>query len=150
MYYQTKFAEVFYEEVESNNNYWNANSISCGDTYGCVSYNGDEDFYKIEITGNEDVFFDLIYAVEDEAGTIYYPLLLDNSLNEVILSWNLEQGEGVRLYYSTVILSPGTYYVCIEGYYTSDYTYYLTYAYWKKHSEAQAFIVDVGNLDFLP
>ena len=130
--------------------FWNADNIYCGYTYTGSSKNEDDDFYKIEITGWEPVRLDLVYIVHEDAGTIYYPLLLDSTLEEVLLSWNVEKVEDVRVYYVSIELSPGNYYVDVEGYYTSSQTEYILYAYWKKMSEFEGFRVEIGATDFLP
>ena len=144
-YFQIKMLEQLYEESESNDTRSSANIFASGYTVRGITTDGDYDYYKITVSGSESVDLTLAYCADED--WIYYPLLLDGSLNPIELQWLEEENVTDTVYCADIVLNPGTYYVRVRGYYTDDETPYLFYAYWRPVSELESFAYGVHYSD---
>lgn len=149
-YYQTKLFDALYDEYESNDSLSLAEPMDNGDTYLGYSKADDEDLYRITVNGWENCIVHFGFVVLEDAGTVYYPLILNSSGTEIEVVWEREDADGCRFYYTSVILAPGTYYVSVEGYYADEATGYYIYAYYKTLTEHNSFMGKYDKFGFIP
>lgn len=150
VYYQIKCGEVMLSETENNGSIENAEDFKCGDTYQGKTNSNDYDVYRIEVDGNEAVVLDLVYVVNSSVPKLYYPSLYDNELNKLSLTWKSFVTDDLSVFYATVILEPGVYYVNALGYYSNSYTGYYIYSYWRTVSYFNNYKYDLAETDFWP
>ena len=74
-------------------------------------------------------------------------MLLSSSLSEINVSWStIDYGDGVSCC-TDRMLSPGTYYVMVEGKNETQQNEYYLYTYWCERSEFTSFGYDVFYQD---
>ena len=141
-YYRTKWMEEKVREMENNNTMKAADLIDVpGQTFGGATRRDDPDYYSFEIKGEETVDCTMLFSVDTT--DFYYPILIPAVDSNVELSWTrLETAEG-RVYGARVTLTPGIYYVAVNGYYSDVETVYALYSYWRPLSEREAFAYEV-------
>lgn len=143
-YYRTKWMEEKVREMESNNTMKAADLIDVpGQTFGGTTRKDDPDYYSFEIGGSETVDFTLLYTVDTT--DFYYPILIPATGSNMELTWTrLEtEEESGRIFGTRVTLSPGIYYLAVNGHYSDLETGYALYTYWRPISERESFAYDV-------
>lgn len=150
VYYNIKCGDVMLSETENNGSIDDAEDFGRGDTYQGRTHSADPDVYRIEITGDEAVVFDLVYVVSNGIPKFYYPSLCDSGINKISLNWSSFSSGDVSVFYASVTLDPGVYYVETLGYYSNSYTGYYIYSYWRTVSYVNNYKYGYNETDFWP
>lgn len=147
-YYRVKWFEVGGREMENNNTMKVADLIeTSGMTFEGTVHKDDPDYYYLEITGGESVDFTIAYAAN--TADFFYPILIPASGANVELTWEaIEYADG-NAYGARVTLSPGTYYIAINGHFGDKLTAYFLYTYWRPLSEREGFAHPVDMEDMI-
>ena len=147
-YYRVKWFEEERREMENNNTMKVADSIpSAGLTFLGSVQKDDPDYYVLEITGKESVDFSLAFCADTQ--DFYLPVLIPASNTTVELSWEeIPYGDSAA-YAARATLSPGVYYVAVNGHYSDLDSDYFLYSYLRPVSERNSFAYDVTFEDMM-
>ena len=149
-YYQIKMNERIVYEDEENSTVSEANNLLNGNTVMGISDSDDFDVYKVIISEYESVDFTLAFYDGYGEG-IFYPLIYDSNLDLINedADWKITSNDSNQtIYYSFGILTPGTYYIVVEGM-SSKWSMYDLYVYWRPISELHEFEYPVYEDNFL-
>lgn len=143
-YYSVKFLEDEKSESESNDGYSAANLISSGESFRGTTQKGAYDFYKLTLTERSV----LTLAFAGKSDKVYYPILIDGTLEEQItLEWEqLTYGQNT-VFCTSVILEAGEYYIRVNGYYTNQTTQYILYAHAASYERYERFAGEIAYTD---
>lgn len=137
-YYRIKMQESMCREMENNNTMKVADVIeSAGLTFEGTVTKDDPDYYTFEITGNESVDFTMLFSVTTV--DYYNPILIPASGTNIELTWLPVESADVQTYGARVTLTPGIYYLAINGHYSDLASAYSLYTYWRPISERNGF-----------
>jgi hypothetical protein len=135
-YFYIKFLEELANEVENNNTVTSANLINeIGKSVYGTTYYGEYDYYKIVI--NETSNFSIAYWSDIQ--NPYEPLLIKaDGTTQITLKWTAEAYGSYTVWCTSATLSPGTYYIRINGRSYSQEQYYL-YSFWRSLEDYENF-----------
>ncbi len=141
-YYRVKWMEDQHAEMENNNNMKAADWMNTsGQTFCGTVRKDDPDYYTFEITGYGASDVSLIFSVDTT--DFYYPILIPASGSNVELTWEKLEGCETPTYGARVTLSPGIYYLALNGHYSDLASEYCLYTYWRPLLERESFAYDV-------
>ena len=109
---------------------------------------GDLDYYAFELKGKE--YFDFSVAFNVQTDRYYYtPVLVDGNGKAVELNWDTVTQDGIVLDCAAALLTPGIYYLRLDGYHGEIMTEYSLYTYWRPLSERETFGYEVTFADMM-
>lgn len=148
-YYRIKWQECVSAEKENNNTPKGADWIdTAGVTYMGSTVKGDLDYYAFELKGKE--YFDFSVAFNVQTDRYYYtPVLVDGNGKAVELNWDTVTQDGIVLDCAAALLTPGIYYLRLDGYHGEIMTEYSLYTYWRPLSERETFGYEVTFADMM-
>jgi hypothetical protein len=147
-YYRIKWMEQKQREMENNNTMKTADMIDIpGQTFGGAVKRDDPDYYSFEITGSEAVDFTILFSADTT--DFYYPILIPAVDSNIELTWvRVENGDN-HTYGARVTLTPGIYYLAVNGHYSDKDSVYSLYTYWRPVSAYNGFAYEVTFEDAL-
>lgn len=139
-YYQDKMYEMILEERENNDATTRANHILSGQTMTGETMLEAIDIFEFVI--HEESDFNMAYYADSY--NLYYPALYDAKLEYIDLTWeDVYDDYGDEVCCARTTLSPGTYYIVVEGRYEYTTTEYWLYTYWRPQKERNNFKYEI-------
>ncbi|WP_394172462.1 cell wall-binding repeat-containing protein [Guptibacillus hwajinpoensis] len=102
----------FFNEVEPNNSFAQANKLQNGDFASGKLTNNDKDYYKLVVDADKEVFLDLIAGTDEEKPSLKLQVDVYNSSQKKITPDFTDKDGG--FYASFDALAPGTYYFVVS------------------------------------
>jgi hypothetical protein len=141
-YFDIKWMEEVCREMENNNTMKTADVMNArGQTFKGSVKKDDPDYFTFEITGSEPADFQMLFAVD--TADFYYPILIPASGSNIELTWKQVEHGDTPAYGACATLSPGIYFIAINGHYSDQATAYGLYTYWRPVSERASFAYEV-------
>ena len=141
-YYRVKWMEDKRSEMENNNTMKAADWMNtAGQTFRGSVRKDDPDYYTFEITGYGASDVSLLFSVNTT--DYYYPILIPASGSNIELTWEKLEGCETPTYGARATLSPGIYYLSLNGHYSDLASEYSLYTYWRPLLERESFAYDV-------